>query len=161
MEVSLPCLRLVSSLTLLALVFFLVHVCYTVLLKSERIKRKLRMQGIQGPPPSFLYGNLPEMQKIQLNTLKASSFQAPDFIAHDYTSTVFPYFEQWRKEYGIRISLLYLLLSSYLWFSLLIDIYIYTLILFWTLICNSWNWPLYFLHYVITHQFKNYYQIYS
>lgn len=114
MEVSLPCLRLVSSLTLLALVFFLVHVCYTVLLKSERIKRKLRMQGIQGPPPSFLYGNLPEMQKIQLNTLKASSFQAPDFIAHDYTSTVFPYFEQWRKEYGIRISLLYLLLSSYL-----------------------------------------------
>jgi len=128
MEVSLPCLRLVSSLTLLALVFFLVHVCYTVLLKSERIKRKLRMQGIQGPPPSFLYGNLPEMQKIQLNTLKASSFQAPDFIAHDYTSTVFPYFEQWRKEYGIRISLLYLLLSSYLWFSLLIDIYIYTYI---------------------------------
>lgn len=114
MEVSPPCLRLVSSLTLLALVFFLVHVCYTVLLKSERIKRKLRMQGIQGPPPSFLYGNLPEMQKIQLNTLKASSFQAPDFIAHDYTSTVFPYFEQWRKEYGIRISLLYLLLSSYL-----------------------------------------------
>lgn len=100
MEVSPPCLRLVSSLTLLALVFFLVHACYTVLLKSERIKRKLRMQGIQGPPPSFLYGNLPEMQKIQLNTLKASSFQAPDFIAHDYTSTVFPYFEQWRKEYG-------------------------------------------------------------
>ena len=106
MELSPPSLGLVSSLALLSLVFFLMHVCYTVLLKSERIKRKLRMQGIQGPPPSFLYGNLLEMQKIQLNTLKASSFQSPDFIAHDYTSTVFPYFEQWRKEYGIRISLL-------------------------------------------------------
>uniref|UniRef100_A0A6N2LWQ6 Cytochrome P450 n=1 Tax=Salix viminalis TaxID=40686 RepID=A0A6N2LWQ6_SALVM len=100
MEVS-PSLGLVSSLTLLLpLVIFLVHVYCTVVLRSERIKRKLRMQGIQGPPPSFLYGNLPEMQKIQMKTLKASSFQAADFIAHDYTSTVFPYFEQWRKEYG-------------------------------------------------------------
>ncbi|KAJ6422289.1 hypothetical protein OIU84_027277 [Salix udensis] len=104
MEVS-PSLGLVSSLTLLLpLVIFLVHVYCTVVLRSERIKRKLRMQGIQGPPPSFLYGNLPEMQKIQLKTLKASSFQAADFIAHDYTSTVFPYFEQWRKEYGMQIS---------------------------------------------------------
>ncbi|KAJ6297147.1 hypothetical protein OIU78_022804 [Salix suchowensis] len=99
MEVS-PSLGLVSSLTLLPLVIFLVHVYCTVVLRSERIKRKLRMQGIQGPPPSFLYGNLPEMQKIQLKTLKASGFQAADFIAHDYTSSVFPYFEQWRKEYG-------------------------------------------------------------
>uniref|UniRef100_A0A6N2MPI5 Uncharacterized protein n=1 Tax=Salix viminalis TaxID=40686 RepID=A0A6N2MPI5_SALVM len=73
MEVS-PSLGLVSSLTLLLL----------------WIKRKLRMQGIQGPPPSFLYGNLPEMQKIQMKTLKASSFQAADFIAHDYTSTKDP-----------------------------------------------------------------------
>ncbi|CAK7340024.1 unnamed protein product [Dovyalis caffra] len=101
MEVSPSLGILVSSLTLLALVFFLLHLYNTILLKSERIKRKLRMQGIEGPTPSFLYGNLPEMQKIQLNTIKASSNnQAADFVAHDYTSTVFPYFERWRKEYG-------------------------------------------------------------
>lgn len=59
----------------------------------------LRTQGIKGPTPSLLYGNLPEMQKIQLQALKSPNHA--EFVAHDYTSSVFPYFEHWRKEYGL------------------------------------------------------------
>lgn len=90
-----------NSAAALAIAFLLAHLYKTVWLKSETMRRKLRMQGIKGPPPSILYGNLPEMQKIQSNATKpASTSLASDIVAHDYTSTLFPYFEQWRKEYG-------------------------------------------------------------
>ncbi|OWM87317.1 hypothetical protein CDL15_Pgr022424 [Punica granatum] len=73
---------------------------------SERLRKRLNMQGIGGPPPSLLYGNVPEMQRIQTRAAlddKASACSRQrgggEFVAHDYTSTLFPYFEQWRKEY--------------------------------------------------------------
>lgn len=84
--------------------FLVVVVCFTFLnnniwLKSLRLRWKLKRQGIKGPHPSLLYGNVPEMQRIQSST-KSISSSSVDFIAHDYTSTLFPYFEQWRKLYG-------------------------------------------------------------
>ena len=71
-------------------------------LKPKRLLWKLQRQGIRGPSPSFLYGNVQEMQKIQAKAMKAANFG--EFVAHDYTSTLFPYFEQWRKEYGNFLS---------------------------------------------------------
>ncbi|XP_047328810.1 cytochrome P450 714A1-like [Impatiens glandulifera] len=76
------------------------------------IRSKLRSQGIRGPTPSFLYGNLPEMKRIEAATANKSTEAAAaikstgaatrtgDFVAHDYTSKIFPYFEIWRKQYG-------------------------------------------------------------
>ncbi|PON92492.1 Cytochrome P450 [Trema orientale] len=94
-------LRVLYSLGVIGLVGFLVHIYKSVWLKSERVRRKIRVQGIKGPTPSFLYGNLPEMQKIQLQSLKVPNHDYSEFVAHDYTSTLFPYLEQWRKEYGL------------------------------------------------------------
>ncbi|KAF2302833.1 hypothetical protein GH714_008598 [Hevea brasiliensis] len=98
MEVSLP-MRIMSSLFLVGLVCFIIHLYRTILLRSQRMKRKLRMQGIKGPSPSFLYGNLSEMQEIQSRAMKAENHG--DIVAHDYTSSIFPYFEHWRKQYGL------------------------------------------------------------
>ncbi|KAL8051076.1 hypothetical protein ABFX02_06G122000 [Erythranthe guttata] len=94
----------------------LVFVCPLVLwcflkntwLNQWRIRRKLQLQGIKGPTPSFLYGNVWEMQKIQASAanmeetkkMKKTTTNNDEFVAHDYTSTLFPYFEQWRKQYG-------------------------------------------------------------
>ncbi|KAK4489352.1 hypothetical protein RD792_005159 [Penstemon davidsonii] len=92
-------LRLGLLLLGIALYFFKIF-----WLNPWRIRRNLELQGIKGPKPSFLYGNALEMQKIQaLSALKKSgttSGNNGEFVAHDYTSTLFPYFEQWRKEYG-------------------------------------------------------------
>lgn len=76
--------------------------CNNIWVKSQRLRWKLKRQGIKGPNPSLLYGNVPEMQRIQSSTKALSS--SADFIAHDYTFTLFPYFEQWRKLYGKLIS---------------------------------------------------------
>ncbi|KAG8390195.1 hypothetical protein BUALT_Bualt01G0058300 [Buddleja alternifolia] len=68
-------------------------------LNPWQIRRKLQVQGIKGPKPSLLYGNVWEMQKIQASVMEKTA-NNEEFVAHDYTSTLFPYFEQWRKEYG-------------------------------------------------------------
>ncbi|KAJ4978101.1 hypothetical protein NE237_008881 [Protea cynaroides] len=72
--------------------------------KPERVREKLRKQGIRGPPPCFLSGNVPEMKKIQSsvasNSISMEFSDLGDIAAHDYTSTLFPYFEHWRKQYG-------------------------------------------------------------
>ncbi|KAK9274118.1 hypothetical protein L1049_018932 [Liquidambar formosana] len=37
-----------------------------LVLKPNRLRSKLQRQGIRGPSPSFLLGNIPEMKRIQL-----------------------------------------------------------------------------------------------
>ncbi|XVF24276.1 hypothetical protein REPUB_Repub13aG0113600 [Reevesia pubescens] len=95
-------LKLITSLALMGVVCILVHLYNTMWLKSEKLRRKLWVQGIKGPSPSLLYGNLPEMQKIQLKAVRSTtpSPNNAEIVAHDYTSSLFPYFVQWRKEYG-------------------------------------------------------------
>ncbi|KAL0403010.1 UNVERIFIED_CONTAM: cytochrome [Sesamum radiatum] len=70
--------------------------------KAWRIRRKLQAQGIKGPKPWLLYGNVWEMQKIQESSAKEKSGKndGDELVAHDYTSTLFPYFEHWRRQYG-------------------------------------------------------------
>ena len=88
-----------------AVVAVVVHFYYGVWRRTAEIRRKLRAQGVTGPPPSLLYGNLPEMQEIQLEAAAAAMASPPHhasvIVAHDYTSTLFPYFVKWRKQYGI------------------------------------------------------------
>ncbi|PSR93278.1 Cytochrome P450 714A1 like [Actinidia chinensis var. chinensis] len=82
----------------LPLACLLLHLFNTTWLKPQRVRWKLQKQGIRGPQPCFLYGNVPQMQRIQITATKAANHG--EIVAHDYTSSLFPYFEQWRKEFG-------------------------------------------------------------
>ncbi|KAJ0985344.1 hypothetical protein J5N97_003700 [Dioscorea zingiberensis] len=65
-------------------------------LRPKRIVKELRKQGINGPKPSFLAGNVPEMGRIM-----ASKKAREDFaFTEDYAKVLFPYLLKWRKEYG-------------------------------------------------------------
>lgn len=82
-------------------------------MKPHRLRKKLERQGIRGPKPSFLYGNVSEMQKIQsdVKAMKASRLlDNGDFVGDDYTCVLFPYFEQWRKQYGMLYLIHHLLI---------------------------------------------------
>nr|AYM55676.1 cytochrome P450 [Croton stellatopilosus] len=91
-------IRIFSSLILIGVVYFVTG----ILFESYKVKKKIQKQGIKGPSPSFLHGNLPEMQEIQLlNAEKEiSSANVDDIVAQDYSSIIFPYFDHWRKQYG-------------------------------------------------------------
>lgn len=53
-----------------------VRVFNDILVKLNVIRWKLRRQGIRGPPPSFVTGNIPEMRRI-MSMAKAPSSESP------------------------------------------------------------------------------------
>jgi hypothetical protein len=94
-------MKLAFSLALVGILSWIFYIYGTLWYNSQRVRRKLRMQGIRGPPPSsFLHGNLPDMQRI---TSRASNISKDNdqFLAYDYSAALFPYFQHWRKQYGI------------------------------------------------------------
>ncbi|KAK6162700.1 hypothetical protein DH2020_002541 [Rehmannia glutinosa] len=71
------------------------------ILNPRRLRSKLEKQGIRGPAPSLLYGDIPEMKRIiQLQKSLVKNSASPEEIFHDWFPTVFPHLEQWRNEYG-------------------------------------------------------------
>lgn len=116
MEEVFAAMKLVSSVAIVGILSWIIYVYGNLWHKSQRVKKRLQMQGIKGPPPSFIHGNLPDMQSIQAqasiaNKASTSNHADDHFLAHDYTATLFPYFEHWRKQYG-TFSLLLLLHQS-------------------------------------------------
>jgi hypothetical protein len=87
---------------------YLLSVCVAAWVSwPRRVGEVFRRQGIDGPPPSsFLSGNLPEMQARAVHAVAAADgvagardFQKDGF--DDYCKRIFPYFDKWRKAYGM------------------------------------------------------------
>ncbi|XP_042381258.1 cytochrome P450 714C2-like isoform X1 [Zingiber officinale] len=70
-------------------------------IRPQRLRDKLRSQGIHGPPPSFLHGNIPEMRSIlHEHKLKQAQAEGSVSLTADYSSSLFPYLSYWKKKYG-------------------------------------------------------------
>jgi len=95
-------LELILVLLIILIGFALVYLYDILWLRPEKIRKKLRRQGIKGPQPTLLYGNTQEMKRIRQ---EMKSLQRQD--SNSYISTVFPHFLQWRKTYGIYKILAY------------------------------------------------------
>ncbi|OAY23979.1 cytochrome P450 714C2 isoform X2 [Manihot esculenta] len=64
--------------------------------KPNRLRSMLKKQGINGPPPTFLLGNIREIMK-SLSSIEKNN-DPP--LTHNCAALTFPFFEQWFKEYG-------------------------------------------------------------
>lgn len=81
---------------------------HKVWLRPQRIRSVLHKQGINGPKPSFPFGNISEMQSIHHQP-------SPDSDSVDsldnWVSSIFPYFHTWKQRYGMsQIELIVLLI---------------------------------------------------
>lgn len=84
---------------------FLTYLCHVLWWKHESCRIKLRKQGITGPPPSMILGNIPEMKRMVS--------EISDTPKIDGRLTVLPYFQHWTNNYGstiLPIILLYIFL---------------------------------------------------
>ncbi|KAF8009000.1 hypothetical protein BT93_J0096 [Corymbia citriodora subsp. variegata] len=100
------------ELTLLKLIFIAITVaCLSAVIRTldiviwrpQRLRSKLREQGIQGPPGSFLVGNLWEMKNHQSHPTAPSKSPLQEdqqAITHDRSSKLFPFLDRWRQQYG-------------------------------------------------------------
>ncbi|WOK96739.1 Cytochrome P450 [Canna indica] len=77
----------------------LCYLYYIIWIRLERIRDKLRSQGIQGPPPSIIHGNILEMRRF-LQEEKKHREEGSRSITSDYVSSLFPYLVHWRNKYG-------------------------------------------------------------
>ncbi|XP_021668847.2 cytochrome P450 714C2-like isoform X1 [Hevea brasiliensis] len=80
------------SAVLLLLCGFLIICLRRVWWKPESCRIKLKEQGITGPPPSMILGNIPEMKRMVSQISETPKI--------DGCLTVLPYFQQWTKNYG-------------------------------------------------------------
>ncbi|OQU82743.1 hypothetical protein SORBI_3005G015600 [Sorghum bicolor] len=81
---------------------------WTILwLRPERIRQRLRRQGVKGPKPSLLLGNIPEMRRVQKQLAESDHQEQQEAAAggshrfsSNYMTALFPYFHHWNRVYG-------------------------------------------------------------
>ncbi|GMY10395.1 cytochrome P450 714C2-like [Fagus crenata] len=90
--------KIFISFALLGFFGLLVRLYNSLVVKPKRLRSMLRKQGINGPVPTLLIGNIKEIKKAQSTTVKAPTTEPP--VSHNCAAVLFPFFEQWRKQYG-------------------------------------------------------------
>ncbi|RZC82635.1 hypothetical protein C5167_045421 [Papaver somniferum] len=95
-------LKIFITLVVISLCSLSLHFYIISILNPRKLRSKLIKQGIRGPAPSsFIYGNIPDMKRIQSSKfLKTSSTAEQNIMNHDYFHKLFSYFELWGNEYG-------------------------------------------------------------
>ncbi|XP_031271574.1 cytochrome P450 714A1-like [Pistacia vera] len=91
------------------LLFRLIQVYETVWKKPKRIRSTLSKQGIGGPTPAFLYGNVKEIQNMESESvLMVTKSEDEDedgktiqaISHHHWVRSTFPYLQRWTFDYG-------------------------------------------------------------
>ncbi|KAK4393618.1 Cytokinin hydroxylase [Sesamum angolense] len=82
--------------------YFILKVAYETLscywLTPRRIQKIMEKQGVRGPKPRFLVGNILDMASL----VAKSTSQDMDSISHDIVGRLLPHYVAWSKSYGKR-----------------------------------------------------------
>ncbi|TYJ33419.1 hypothetical protein E1A91_A05G102900v1 [Gossypium mustelinum] len=91
-------ISIATMFSVFALWSFIVYLFDVLWFNGENRRLILRRQGIEGPLPVFLLGNVPEMKRMLSS---AEKLQAEDPLSsHHRLMHLFPYFMQWTKQFG-------------------------------------------------------------
>lgn len=90
-------IKILFSIVIIALLGILLRLYNGLVMKPKRLRSMLQKQGINGPPPAFLLGNIRQIQKTVSSVVKATD---PPLI-HNCAALLFPFLELWKEEYGI------------------------------------------------------------
>ncbi|XP_057972790.1 cytochrome P450 714C2-like [Malania oleifera] len=97
------------AIAVLGLGRLLLRLLEAVWLKPRRVRLELAAQGITGPPPYFLLGNIPQLKSILSSSSStqaaAAATEGDDNggnaqMQHAPVSALFPFLHQWREKYG-------------------------------------------------------------
>ncbi|XP_040993795.1 cytochrome P450 714C2-like [Juglans microcarpa x Juglans regia] len=97
-ELKFDAAKIFIAVAFLAFAGLLVRLYNALVLKPDRLRSAMRKQGITGPPPTLLLGNIWEIKKALSTTVKAPAGEIS--VSHNYAALIFPFIEQWRKQYG-------------------------------------------------------------
>lgn len=100
--------RVFISAAIVGFLWLFLSLYNSLLAKPERLRSALRKQGIKGPKPTLILGNILEIKKARDSAKKATSINGPP-VSHNCGSILLPFFDQWRKKYGMILSVLFLM----------------------------------------------------
>ncbi|XP_052195439.1 cytokinin hydroxylase [Diospyros lotus] len=90
------------ALLLVSLCFSLIRVAHVTItcywLTPRRIKKIMERQGVRGPKPRFLVGNILDVAAMVAKSTAADM----DSVRHDVVGRLFPHFLVWSQLYGKR-----------------------------------------------------------
>ncbi|KAK7387315.1 hypothetical protein VNO78_28028 [Psophocarpus tetragonolobus] len=86
------------SVVFLCSVGLLCYLYTSLVEKPNRLRSKLRKQGVSGPPPTILLGNIMELKKARSTTSNSLSSEPP--ATHNLAAVLLPLFDKWSKQYG-------------------------------------------------------------
>ncbi|XP_031395494.1 cytochrome P450 714C2-like [Punica granatum] len=104
--------RIAFAVALVGILSMITRLYEVMIWRPKRLRGKLLKQGISGPPPSIILGNLPEMKRFSSEPQRGEDQVADGeakignrdqdsrVITHNCSSKVYPFLERWRKEYG-------------------------------------------------------------
>ncbi|XP_065859267.1 cytochrome P450 714C2-like [Euphorbia lathyris] len=82
---------------ILGILFYIYSFYYA---KPRQLRSTLQKQGITGPAPSFLLGNIPQIKSIHLQQQTTQQKINHGTISHNWPSTTIPHLHQWFHQYG-------------------------------------------------------------
>ncbi|KAK2980411.1 hypothetical protein RJ640_025257 [Escallonia rubra] len=86
------------SLAAIGFLGVLARLYHALVVTPNRLRSLLKKQGISGPPPKFILGNILEIKRSRDAVSKAATTEVPD--SHNCGSALLPFFDPWRKQYG-------------------------------------------------------------
>ncbi|CAK9161861.1 unnamed protein product [Ilex paraguariensis] len=66
--------------------------------QPRKLRSELRKQGLSGPPPTLLLGNILEIKKARKAAANAATSGPP--VSHNCGAILLPFLDQWRQQYG-------------------------------------------------------------
>ncbi|KAF3435125.1 hypothetical protein FNV43_RR22212 [Rhamnella rubrinervis] len=82
------------------IIFFSCYSYYIIGVKKQRIRSKLKRQGISGPLPSLVFGNVPEINRIMSMSKQKSKDVKEPLLLEDCSLSLFPYLKRWTEQFG-------------------------------------------------------------
>lgn len=104
--VPMACMMDAFRVFLLSMFCMMIYVVYDFILRPKYLREKLVKQGIDGPEPTLILGNFPDIQKIESKerASDATSYNSNESLSLECCSALLPELSQWTKEFGIFIS---------------------------------------------------------
>ncbi|KAL3718905.1 hypothetical protein ACJRO7_003934 [Eucalyptus globulus] len=102
---ELQVLKLVFTAFTVVFLGAMIRVLDIMIWRPQRLRSKLREQGVRGPPGSFLIGNLRDIKIKMLRSHSTTPSKPPSqedeqALTHDCSSELFPSLDCWRQKYG-------------------------------------------------------------